>query len=519
MKRIPALDSIRGLLLVVMTLNHLFWISGGNSIVQIFTLQPFGQFGAAEGFILVSGFLAGAIYSREKLTNTQVREKAWGRTLTIYRYHIVCIVIVFAWFGLCNLYLPWAAQAIQPNLTSLVEAPWTSSLLSALLVNKPNYLEILPLYIMYMFLLPGLVAAYRRGWMIWVMLTSTFIWSISGYISDNILLALFTPIAPDLSVQTGYFDPFAWQFLFVVASAFGYAANQDYFRWYSTSLTAVVAVVATALLFAHHGAFVQWGLHQGVLYSLADKPELGWLRVLNIALWAYLIAVVIRMRPNWLVFKPLSYIGRHSLQVFAWHTVMIYIMAPMLMSQRFEPYYEWLVLLCAASIWIPAWMREHSEHFSTTKRWSLGGGGAITAALMLSFIFRPEVTPTVEADTNGLAPLTVKIENIQGEGPVVVLVYAEQDNLMGMPSIHAQGYSSQQANSGIQIEGIPIGTYAIFAFQDNDGDNQLTIGPGGMPSEGFGYSNNPALQGPPKMTQIQFSHPNKAYQTIQLLNL
>ena len=61
MKRIPALDSIRGLLLLIMTLNHLFWISGGSSIYQLFTLQPLGQFGAAEGFILVSGFLAGAI--------------------------------------------------------------------------------------------------------------------------------------------------------------------------------------------------------------------------------------------------------------------------------------------------------------------------------------------------------------------------------------------------------------------------------------------------------------------------
>lgn len=63
MKRIPALDSIRGLLLVIMTVNHLIWISGGNSVIQLFSLQPLGQFGAAEGFILVSGFLAGAIYS------------------------------------------------------------------------------------------------------------------------------------------------------------------------------------------------------------------------------------------------------------------------------------------------------------------------------------------------------------------------------------------------------------------------------------------------------------------------
>lgn len=519
MKRIPALDSIRGLLLIVMTLNHLFWISGGNSIFQMFTLQPFGQFGAAEGFILVSGFLAGAIYSKAKLSNTEIRQKAWGRTLTIYRYHFACLVIVFAWFGICSIYLPEAAQTLQPNLTSLVEAQWSSTILSFLLVNKPNYLEILPLYIMYMFLLPGLIAAYRRGWMVWVLLISAVIWGVSGSISDSVLLSLLTNISPDLSLQTGYFDPFAWQFMFVIASAFGYAANQANFRWYSAPLAAIAAITALAIMLMHHGVFNSLGLHQGLLYALADKPELGWFRLFNIAIFAYLVAVVIRMRPTWLVFEPLSYIGRHSLQVFAWHTVMIYIMAPMLMTQRFESHYEVLVLLCAASIWIPAWMRERSGDLSTRKRWSLGGGGAITAALLLSIMFKPAVVPVVEVDDNGLAPLVVKINNIQGEGPVVVLVYSEQDSLTGMPSIHAQGYSPEQAKSGIEIKEIPTGKYAIFAYQDDDGNNQLTTGPSGMPTEGFGYSNNPALQGPPKMRQVQFSHPEKAHQTIQFLNL
>ncbi|GAL08888.1 OpgC protein [Photobacterium aphoticum] len=43
-----------------MTFNHLIWISGGSTWLQRFTLQPFGQFGAAEGFVFISGLLAGA---------------------------------------------------------------------------------------------------------------------------------------------------------------------------------------------------------------------------------------------------------------------------------------------------------------------------------------------------------------------------------------------------------------------------------------------------------------------------
>ncbi|WP_229598657.1 OpgC domain-containing protein, partial [Vibrio cholerae] len=47
MKRIPALDSIRGLLLVLITFNHLIWYSGGKTILQKITHEPVGVFGAA----------------------------------------------------------------------------------------------------------------------------------------------------------------------------------------------------------------------------------------------------------------------------------------------------------------------------------------------------------------------------------------------------------------------------------------------------------------------------------------
>ncbi|GAB2652197.1 OpgC domain-containing protein [Vibrio panuliri] len=514
MKRIPALDSIRGLLLVIMTINHLFWISGGNSIIQMFSLQPLGQFGAAEGFILVSGFLAGAIYSRPHLSNSELRSKAWSRAWSIYKYHIVCLLIVFVWFALCVTYMPTSAEMLEVNLTSLVDAPWSSVLLSAALVNKPSYLEILPLYIMYMLLLPILIAAYRRGWMAMVLLSSVVVWAMSGHITDAVIIHLL----PGAALQTGYFDPFAWQLLFIGASAVGYAANQGNFNWYSKWLTLAAGVTAAVILLMHHGFFLQWGIHQGVLYGLADKPELGWLRLLNIAVWAYLIAAVIKHRPNLLVFKPLSYIGRHSLQVFAWHTVMIYLMAPMLWAQRFNAHYEWLVFVCLASIWIPAWIREHSGGLSQLKRWSLGAGSAMTVGLMLSVVFRFEPAPQVVANTDGLAPLTIKVANIKGDGPIILLVYGEGDNLNGMPSIHAQGYSVSQATAGIRIDAIPVGKYAIFAYQDNDGNQRLTSGSNGMPTEGFGYSNNPALQGPPSMEQVQFSHPDKAHQTIQFWN-
>ena len=53
--RLPALDSLRGALLVIMAINHI------PSDLHVFTDRPLGFFSAAEGFVFVSGLLAGKV--------------------------------------------------------------------------------------------------------------------------------------------------------------------------------------------------------------------------------------------------------------------------------------------------------------------------------------------------------------------------------------------------------------------------------------------------------------------------
>jgi hypothetical protein len=53
------LDAVRGYCLLVMTINHLH-VYGLNRVSQ----DTFGFFGAAEGFIFISGLVAGSYYSR-----------------------------------------------------------------------------------------------------------------------------------------------------------------------------------------------------------------------------------------------------------------------------------------------------------------------------------------------------------------------------------------------------------------------------------------------------------------------
>lgn len=519
MKRIPALDSIRGLLLVIMTINHLIWISGGQSALQYFTLQPLGQFGAAEGFILISGLLAGAVYSRRELSDGEAKRKVWHRAFTIYKYHVASLFVVMLWFTFCVALLPSLTPVFGASFNNLTETPLLTLALSALLVNKPDYLEILPLYIMFMLVLPLALYAYRRGYVWLVLLVSTGVWALSNSIQATVLAPVFNAISPDLSVQFGYFDPFAWQLLFIGGSAIGYFMRKGTLVWYHPVVAVVAAVLAGLLFAAHHHAFLSFGIHQGVLYSMADKPELGWLRILNLALWVYLVAVIIRKAPNLLDFRPLGYIGRQSLQVFTWQAVLIYISAPLLTEMRHAEFYIAVVLALTATLWIAAWLQNarKSLGFPLLPASALSSIFVIVLATGMAGTGKQE---TVTIAENEHYPLTIKIEQIKDDAaPVMVLVYKESDVLFGTPTAHARPYSVEEVKNGVTIDTLPAGYYGVMAFQDTDGNMTLTMGAGGLPAEGFGFSNNPTLQGTPNMEQIKFAHTQAQNQTIYLTNL
>jgi hypothetical protein len=68
-----------------MTIDHF----GDLSLVRIF-----GFFTAAEGFVFISGIVAGIVYygKGQKLTSNQLNHSAMTRSLKIYKYHLICLV-------------------------------------------------------------------------------------------------------------------------------------------------------------------------------------------------------------------------------------------------------------------------------------------------------------------------------------------------------------------------------------------------------------------------------------------
>ncbi|MGC9550649.1 OpgC domain-containing protein [Vibrio metoecus] len=357
MKRIPALDSIRGLLLVLITFNHLIWYSGGTTILQIFTHEPIGVFGAAEGFIFMSGLLAGMVYSRREYSDRQATNKVWHRAFTIYKYHMAALFIAMLWFLLGSHYFAEQVTVFGGSFSNLPNMPFMTMLMSFLLLNKPAYLEILPLYIMYMLVFPLALYGFRRGYLKWVLALSVVVWASSGWIQSSMLTPMFKSLSAEYIPELGYFDPFAWQLLLFFGGALGYSKRQGDLVWYHPKLTWLCAVIALLIFMAYRDLLTPLGITKKMVYAASSKPELGWLRVLSLSVWIYLISVVIRFFPTALVYEPLSYLGRHSLQVFTWQTVLIFITAPWLLTTRESMWHTPIILLLCTTLWIPAWLQ------------------------------------------------------------------------------------------------------------------------------------------------------------------
>ncbi|OEF56812.1 hypothetical protein A1OU_18855 [Enterovibrio norvegicus] len=116
-------------------------------------------------------------------------------------------------------------------------------------------------------------------------------------------------------------------------------------------------------------------------------------------------------------------------------------------------------------------------------------------------------------------PLTIKLKDVrEPQDPVILMVYSEFDDINAMPSIHWQKYTPEEVVEGITLNELAVGKYVVFAFQDRDKDELVTVADNQIPIEGFGYSNNPSLQGPPSKEQVTFTHNKAAMLTIHFNN-
>jgi hypothetical protein len=321
LERRPELDALRGLFLVWMTLTHL------PTRFSDFVNQPVGFVSAAEGFVFISALLVGRMYMRDSIENgSGVRSTLWKRSLKIYAYHLLMLTLLFTVAAAFAVHTHKAA--LNHLLNFYLAHPFVAIVGSVLLLYCPPLLDILPMYVTFLFFTPMLLsAAVRYGWRR-ILLASAMVWLMAQFglrdVVHNWIVHL-THLQVPLQ-ETGAFNLFAWQGVWVVGlwigarSAMGDTPLNKTPGW-------VVGVSAAACLFfigIRHG-WLGPHLTQPALGIQLDKWQLGPLRVINMITFTI---VVYWLRPILLRFvaiEPFLTLGKASLRVFCAHLVFVFV--------------------------------------------------------------------------------------------------------------------------------------------------------------------------------------------------
>lgn len=314
------LDALRGLMLVLMALTHL-----PTRLSDPFG-QPFGFVSAAEGFVFLSAYMAGEVYTRRHHREGEVEMKSAFRRRAFKLYVVQVALLVFAFSVIAIA----GVLAHQPAVTDLLDfylqRPFTAFAASLLLLYNPPLLDILPMYVMFMLLSPVLLLhGLRHGWTL-LLGAGIALWALAQFGVGASLheaavawLALPVPLR-----QTGAFDVFAWQFLWLLGLWMGSEGARPsppprvFPRWL------LLAATGYALLcFAWRQAVGQAPFPgDATLNLLFDKWQLGPLRLLDF--FALLVVVLHhgeRLKAALPRPRPLETLGRAALPVFCAHLV------------------------------------------------------------------------------------------------------------------------------------------------------------------------------------------------------
>ena len=280
------------------------------------TLQSLALSDAAEVFMFISGYTAAMTYGRVMLRDgiLPAAVRVWRRMGQLYVAHL-CLLVLFTVEIVCVAQRTGGLPLVESlGAGDVVSQPGVTIVRALVFGSLPSNLGILPLYIELFCILPVVMLALR--------------WHVAAALLPSFALYLAARhLGLDLPLIGGgnpSFNPFAWQFLFVIGAVLGYrrAANRPDLqgrRWITMLAGTVAALACLVQVYgsAHHlipaVPNVFWRLQS------LDKGTLSPLRLINFLALAYL---AVRCVPfgSWLLMSPpgrvLVLCGRYSLQVF-----------------------------------------------------------------------------------------------------------------------------------------------------------------------------------------------------------
>jgi hypothetical protein len=311
-KRDLRLDLFRGLANWAMFLGHV-----PSTVLAWCSFRNYGFSDGADLFVFISGYTSALVYTTRMVERgfifgtTRLLRRVWQ----IYSAHVLLFVIYLASVHFLSNRFNAPDLIDQFNAGPVVNAPVEMMTQGLLLRYKPLNLDVLPLYVVLMGAFPPvlwLMLRHRN----WVMLGSVLLYFAARQLGWNL---------PSYPSGVWYFNPFAWQLLFVVGAWLALGGADTLHFLVRSRLVLIFGVIyllfAVVMTLAGHLSELR-ELFAPVLFEAFtpnDKTNLAPYRFLHLMLLIILGARFIPIDAPGLhaaIWRPLIKCGQQSLEVF-----------------------------------------------------------------------------------------------------------------------------------------------------------------------------------------------------------
>jgi hypothetical protein len=306
------LDLFRGIALWLIFVDHL-----PPNILTWFTIRNYGFSDATEIFIFISGYTAAFVYSRAMRDRGFVVASAriFKRVWQIYVAHVFLFTIYLAEISYIATRFENPLYAEEMGILDFLKQPDVTIVQALLLKFRPVNMDVLPLYIVLMLFLPLILWLLQRKADVALAL-SVALYAVTWEFD------LYLPAYPN---GTWFFNPFAWQLLFVFGAWCALGGARRMQRILSSRVTLGLCIAYLVFAFC---VTLTW--HVPRLNVFMPRWLESWmypinktdLDVLRFAHFLALAAVTVHfihadwpgLKSRWL--RPVILCGQHSLEIF-----------------------------------------------------------------------------------------------------------------------------------------------------------------------------------------------------------
>src|SRR6266404_6675199 len=199
------LDLFRGLANWAIFLDHI-----PHEVLSSLTTRNYGFSDAADLFVFISGYTAAFVFGRVMIERgyAAAASRLAKRALELYAAHIIVVVIYIAVIACVSREFHDPDDLNQFNVAVFLNMPFREFIQALALRYRPVNLDVLPLYIL-------LLGAFAPA--LWLMVRKPN-WILAGSIVVYLAGRHFGWNLAASPSGSWYFNPFAWQLLFVLGA-------------------------------------------------------------------------------------------------------------------------------------------------------------------------------------------------------------------------------------------------------------------------------------------------------------